>query len=137
MASDEPRDDVQPQRKQRRRDLRQTATKAERLIWSGLRNRRLGGLKFRRQHSIGPYIVDFCCVERKLVVELDGQYHEYVEAADRRRQRYLEAQGYEVLRYSNEDVLADAEAVLMAIGRHLTVPPHPNPLPPPVAGELE
>jgi very-short-patch-repair endonuclease len=114
---------------QRRRDLRQRSTKPEQLMWAALRNRRMGGLKFRRQHSIGEFIVDFVCVDQKLVVEIDGDYHDYVQEKDKRRQRYLESQGYRVMRFSNEDVLEDVESVIAVIASVSQVPPHPNPLP--------
>jgi very-short-patch-repair endonuclease len=80
-----------------------------------LRNRQLGGLKFRRQHPIGPYIVDFFCHESKLVIELDGQSHEGKEHYDNRRQQYLESQGYRVFRVLNDDVLDDVDAVARGI----------------------
>ncbi|MGB6041563.1 MAG: endonuclease domain-containing protein [Pirellulales bacterium] len=114
---------------QRRRALRTRSTKPEQLMWAALRNRRLGGLKFRRQYSIGVYIVDFVCVEKKLVIEIDGAYHEDVEDEDARRQRYLESEGFQVLRFTNEDVLNDAQAVVVAIAKVAGVPPHPIPLP--------
>ena len=94
-------------------------------MWAVLRNHRLGGLKSRRQHSIGPFIVDFFCVERSVVVEIDGEYHDYTEEADKRRQRYLERQGCEVLRYTNEDVLEHFEAVVISLRKTLSLPPSP------------
>ena len=112
-----------------RRELRRRATKLEQLLWWALRNRRQDGLKFRRQHSIGPFIVDFVCLEKKLVVELDGDYHDYVVEKDERRQRYLEAQGFRVIRFLNEEVLDDLEAVALAIVRSARAP-SPKPSPP-------
>jgi len=76
-----------------------------------VRNRRLGGLKFRRQMRVGPYIADFLCAERRLIVELDGSQHADRCDADRRRTRYLEAKGYFVLRFWNDDVLRNPEDV--------------------------
>ena len=105
--------------KSRRRQLRQTSTKPEQLIWALVRNRRLDGLKFRRQESLGPFIVDFICQEKKLILELDGGYHDDVFEADRNRQRFLENEGYRVLRFANDDVLSDVEAVAVAIRRTL------------------
>ena len=80
-----------------------------------VRNRRLNGAKFRRQHAIGPYIVDFVCIESCVIIELDGEYHDYIVEADLERQKYLNQQGFEVLRFWNEDVMKDAEAVARAI----------------------
>ena len=114
---------------ERRRHLRQTATKPEQLLWAALRNRQASGLKFRRQHSVGPFIVDFICLSKNIILEVDGQYHSETGVADRRRQDYLESQGYTVLRVTNEDVLADVDAVVSAIFDVTGKPPHPNPLP--------
>ncbi|GIW93849.1 MAG: hypothetical protein KatS3mg110_1890 [Pirellulaceae bacterium] len=99
------------------RELRARQTKAERLLWNVLRNRRLCGLRFRRQHPIGPFIVDFACIEKRIVVELDGGYHDDVYDSDLRRQKKIERMGWLVLRFRNEDVLRDAEAVAIAIAR--------------------
>ena len=80
MSDPEPtRDDTTLQR---RRALRRNSTRAERLLWGALRTKRLAGLKFRRQHSIGPFIVDLFCKEKMLVIELDGGYHDYVQEKD-------------------------------------------------------
>jgi len=97
------------------RRLRRQATPPEQLLWSVLRGRRLGGLKFRRQEPIGPYVVDFCCRERKLIVELDGMSHEEKQAPDTTRQRWLVAQGYRVIRVTNWDVNEDLEGVRRGI----------------------
>ncbi|MHB0960801.1 MAG: endonuclease domain-containing protein [Pirellulaceae bacterium] len=107
----------------RARDLRKRQTNAESLLWSVLRGRRLCGLKFRRQFPIEPFIADFACVEERLIVEIDGGYHDYNYADDRSRQQRLEQSGWKVLRFSNEDVLADVEAVAIAIARHLNREP--------------
>jgi very-short-patch-repair endonuclease len=110
------------------RDLRQTSTDAEQKLWYHLRAGRLNGLKFRRQHPIPPYVVDFFCEAKKLVVELDGSQHD--EAVDQVRTRFLESHGLTILRYWDNDVLQQTEAVLEAIlgaagNRTLT----PTPLP--------
>ena len=110
------------------RQLRRNQTDAERLIWSRLRNRRLSGAKFRRQYPIGHYIVDFCCRERRLVVELDGGHHVDNAQVDQRRTEVLIQHGYRVLRFWNYEVLADIETVLQAINTALNHP-HPHPLP--------
>ena len=108
-------------RTDRSRELRSRQTKAESLIWNVLRAKRLAGLKFRRQHPIGPYFVDFACVEKDVVVELDGGYHDVQYEQDRQRQAVLESEGWQVIRFSNEDVLADAEAVAISIARQIGV----------------
>jgi very-short-patch-repair endonuclease len=114
--------------RQHARDLRQRGTDAERKLWYQLRAGRLNGLKFRRQHPVPPYIVDFYCESRKLVVELDGSQHN--EDVDRERTHFLECQGLKILRYWDNEVLQQMEAVLEAIvaiadSRTLT----PTPLP--------
>jgi very-short-patch-repair endonuclease len=93
--------------------LRRNSTDAERLLWSKLRARRLGGWKFRRQHTIGPYIADFVCLERMLVVKADGGQHN--EQADRVRSGYLRSQGYRVVRYWNHDILRNIDGVLESL----------------------
>ena len=106
---------------QRRRALRHGSTKPEQLIWSAVRHRRLGGLKFRRQHPVGPFIVDFCCVEKAVIVEIDGAYHDYVQAEDIARQNYLESLGYNVIRFTNDEVLSDFVAVIEGLAARLGV----------------
>lgn len=95
-------------------------TKAERILWSALSGRKCGGRKFRRQHPIEPYIVDFDCAEANLVVEIDGDSHEGRQEYDRRRDEFLEGLGLTILRVSNDDVLDNldgvAEAILRAAG---------------------
>ncbi len=95
------------------RHLRRTMTDAEHEIWHHLRNRSLMGYKFRRQYPIGPYIVDFACPERRLVVELDGGQHD--EPTDAERTWHLEAAGFGVLRFWNNDVFVRQDAVLAQI----------------------
>ncbi|MEL1262802.1 endonuclease domain-containing protein [Pseudoxanthomonas putridarboris] len=99
--------------KQHSRKLRREMTDAERNLWRHLRAGGLGGLKFRRQHPIPPYIADFCCVERKLVIELDGSQH--TDEKDAVRTRYLQSQGWQVVRFWDNEVLNDMEAVVEAI----------------------
>ena len=101
----------------RARRLRREAPPAERALWRLLRDRRLAGLKFRRQRPVGPFFADFCCLGEKLIVELDGDSHHDRGGADLRRQAYLEAAGFRVLRVLNEDVHRDPEAVLLAVAR--------------------
>lgn len=99
------------------RTLRRTQTEPERRLWSLLRNRQMGGHKFRRQYPFDCYILDFACIERKLAVEADGGQHD--GAVDRARDTLLEAHGWRVLRFSNADILnhqdAVAEAILMSL----------------------
>ena len=115
------------------RRLRQKQTDAERVLWFRLRDRRLMGLKFRRQVPLDCYIVDFCCEESRLLIELDGGQHVERSKEDAERTVALEAMGYLVLRFWNNDVLLNTDAVLESIVATLNpqtpVPPHPNPLP--------
>jgi Uncharacterized protein conserved in bacteria len=99
---------------ERARQLRRDATAAERKLWSHLRNRQLVGLKFRRQVPIGRCIVDFACVEAKVVVEVDGSQHAD-SAADRARDSALRAKGYRVVRVWNNEVMETIEGVLAVI----------------------
>jgi very-short-patch-repair endonuclease len=98
----------------RARTLRTTMTDAERCLWSVLRSRRLQGYKFRRQRPIGPFIVDFACIEHRLVVEADGGQH-LENDYDARRTAWLEARGWRVLRFWNNDILANTEGVQEAV----------------------
>jgi very-short-patch-repair endonuclease len=98
----------------RARTLRTTMTDAERRLWSVLRSRRLQGYKFRRQRPIGPFIVDFACIEHRLVVEADGGQH-LENDYDARRTAWLEARGWRVLRFWNNDILANTEGVQEAV----------------------
>ena len=107
----------------RARRLRRAATDAERGLWLLLRDRRLCGLKFRRQHQIGRYVVDFCCVGRRLIIEVDGSQHAYNVAADATRTAYLNRHGYRVVRFWNSEVLSESEAVLAAIAEAAGIAP--------------
>ncbi|MBX9829481.1 MAG: endonuclease domain-containing protein [Xanthobacteraceae bacterium] len=112
------------------RRLRRGQTDVERKLWFRLRDRRLDGFKFRRQVTIGPYIADFCCESAHLIVELDGGQHAERGADDAKRTAALEARGYLVLRFWNNDVLQNIDGVLETIVTTLkAVPPHPSPLP--------
>ena len=105
---------------QRSRELRQRQTRAEALLWSKLRNRGLAGYKFRRQHRIGYFIVDFYCAQRKLVVEVDGGYHIWRRDYDQRRTDWLESQDCNVIRFANEQIFDNLEGVLENILRNLS-----------------
>ena len=100
-----------------RKDLRNNPTKAESRLWMFLKNRQLGGNKFRRQHSIGDYILDFYCPEEKIGIELDGEIHHLIHQKeyDNEKNLFLEAYGIKVLRFENELVLENPETVLNAI----------------------
>ena len=95
--------------------LRKNMTDAERILWQRLRNRQLGGFKFRRQKPIGPYIVDFVCLEKKIIVEVDGGQHALNMGADTIREDSLKKKGYKTLRFWNHDVLRDTNSVLERI----------------------
>ena len=101
------------------RQLQRNMTLAERVIWKHLRGKQLGGCKFRRQQPFGIYVLDFVCLEAKLVIEIDGGQHAEQAAYDDTRTRYLEAAGFTVLRFWNNEVLQQTEAVLAAILRRL------------------
>jgi very-short-patch-repair endonuclease len=121
------------------RELRKNQTDAEQLIWNLLRGRRFLGKKFRRQHPVGRYILDFYCHEEKLAIELDGgQHNEPVqEKKDSKRTEFLEKQGIKVLRFWNNEVLQQTESVLEALYNaiHLALPSSPSPPTPLPKGE--
>jgi very-short-patch-repair endonuclease len=97
--------------------LRQRETRAERLLWEHLRHAKLEGFKFRRQHPMGRFILDFYCVESKLAIELDGKYHEQeeIQRYDAFRQRMIEQEHIVFLRFDNEEVIDNIETVLSKI----------------------
>ena len=97
--------------------LRHNPTSPEKLLWSILRARQLDGLKFRRQHPIEPYIVDFYCADERLVVELDGQSHNETAEQDRKRSEYLAKLGLTVFRVTNDDVLTNLDGVAAGVFR--------------------
>ena len=105
-----------PENKIFRKQLRTSGTKAEAVLWLALKGKKLG-YKFRRQHGIGPYIVDFYCSEKKLIIEVDGSSHqdEVIHERDKIRQKYLEDFGFKVIRFTNEEVLKDRDTVVINI----------------------
>ncbi|MDO5640507.1 MAG: endonuclease domain-containing protein [Neisseria sp.] len=109
------------QQTQRARALRTNPTEAEQRLWQQLRGKQLHGIKFRRQHNIGRYIVDFVNLERKLVIELDGGQHAEQLDYDHQRTAYLESQGFRVLRFWNHEVLQQTIEVLAEIERHCRI----------------
>lgn len=98
------------------KDLRNNPTEAERLLWFYISGKQLG-VKFRRQHIIGQYIADFACLEKMLVIELDGGYHSLPErqVSDEIRAKYLQKQGYRVIRFTNEELYQRIDIVLTKI----------------------
>jgi very-short-patch-repair endonuclease len=108
------------QRTHRARSLRQSSGRAEERVWSRLRGSKLDGHKFKRQHPIGPYYADFACERLRLIVEIDGSVHllDEVIERDRRRQKALEALGWRVMRFTNEQVLHAPERLTDAVRRH-------------------
>jgi very-short-patch-repair endonuclease len=95
--------------------MRHQPTPAEEKLWQKLRNKQLLGFKFRRQHSIDRFIVDFYCNEAQLVVEVDGEIHDYTQEEDAIRQEFLESLGLRVVRFRNEAVLSSIDGVLEGI----------------------
>jgi very-short-patch-repair endonuclease len=116
------------------RSLRGHQTDAEQLLWHRLRNRRLQGWKFRRQHEIDLFIVDFACPDAALIVELDGGQHGEQQIYDEARTRKLQERGYRVLRFWNNDLLTNIDGVLEVILEALASP-SPSPQPSPRRGE--
>ena len=117
----------------RSRSLRRSLTDAERVIWYGVRAHRLNGASFRRQAPIGPFIVDFVCRDARLIIEIDGAQHFEAEheKRDARRDEYLRAKGYRVLRFNNHDVMTNRQGALEAISTALGASPS---LPSPAGG---
>ncbi|MFC6923145.1 endonuclease domain-containing protein [Microbulbifer taiwanensis] len=113
---------------ERARKLRTNATEAEQRLWYFLRAKRLMGLKFKRQKPIGRYIVDFVCLQPKLIIELDGGQHAEQVHYDRQRDTWLQSQGFRTLRFWNNQVLSETPAVLEQIRREvLALSPGPSP----------
>ncbi len=103
-----------PKTRTRAIELRKELTPAERKLWSRIRNDQLG-VNFRRQHAISNFIPDFACIEKKLIIELDGSQHLEQEEYDKERTKYLETQGYKVIRFWNNDVMNDIDSVINVI----------------------
>lgn len=107
----------------RARELRREQTEAEALLWQHLRGRGLEGHKFRRQHAVGRFIVDFCCPERRLVVEIDGPVHEAQVERDAERAELLKIQGYTVVRFTNAQVISQLDVTLATLRQLLADEP--------------
>ena len=106
---------VKPRTRANARILRRGMTDAERLLWQHLRGRQIAGLRFRRQHPLGRYILDFVCLEIGLAIEVDGGQHDEGRDRDRARTAWLEQRGYRVLRFWNHEVLTGLGSVKEAI----------------------
>ena len=109
------------------RELRLNPTDAERRLWRALSRRQIAGVRFNRQVPVGPYIADFAARSEKLIVEVDGGQHDERAAYDEGRTRYLEAQGWRVIRFWNNEVLGNLEGVVQTIERALAEKPSPSP----------
>lgn len=106
-----------------RQKLRRESSKVEQRLWFHLRNKQFYGLKFRRQYGIGSFVVDFCCIEKKLVIEIDGDSHfgNSAEAKDHTRSQYIENLGFRIMRFSNSYVMTNITGVLEELGRAVGV----------------
>lgn len=111
----------------RSRELRNNATEAERKLWQHISGRKLGGMRFNRQFPIGQFICDFASREKRIVIELDGGQHAQAIAYDERRTRFLNAQGYQVIRFWNSEVLDNIDGVLIRIMQTLDNTPSTSP----------
>ena len=111
----------------RSRELRQNATEAERKLWQAIRSRQLSGVRFNRQFPVGQFICDFVSRKYRLIIEIDGGQHALAKDYDSRRTRFLEAQGYTVIRFWNNEVLDNLDGVLTRIENALANMPSPNP----------
>ena len=108
------------------RKLRQQSTDAERMLWKHLRAHRMAGYKFRRQVVIEPYIVDFICLDARLIVEADGGQHLEQAEDDLKRSAFLQSRGYKVIRFWNDEILTDTHVVLERIYNNLIAAPLPE-----------
>ena len=108
---------IKPSTNRNARALRREMTDAERALWRHLRQCQIGGLKFRRQHPVGRYILDFVCLDTGLVIEVDGGQHAERSFEDEQRTLWLEQRGYRVLRFWNNEVLANTAGVMEVIRR--------------------
>ena len=113
----------------RARTLRRQPTEAEKCLWVVLRSRQFMEYKFRRQHPVGAYIADFCCLEKRLVIELDGGQHMQRVQQDQHRTLFLNQKGFQVIRFWDHEVLSNTEGVLAAVERCLIEMPSPQPSP--------
>ncbi len=115
------------------KELRKNSTDAEKCLWYHIRNRQLAGFKVRRQHIIPPFIVDFVCIEKKLIIEVDGGQHAENLESDTERSEFLKNQGYRILRFWDHEVLQNGNSVLQVILSNLEIA-NPSPQPSPLKG---
>jgi very-short-patch-repair endonuclease len=111
---------------ERAKEMRTHANEPETRSWLALRAKRFSGVKFRRQKVVGPYIVDFACRDPMVVIELDGDSHAERIEADATRTAYLRGQGYEVIRFTNTDIMTNLEGVLNTLAARLAQSPLPT-----------
>ena len=97
------------------REMRNHPTPAEDALWQHIRREQINGMRFRRQHPVGQFIVDFCCPQRRLVIEVDGSIHQYTVDEDALRQEFIECLGYKVIRFTNDEIFTKLRAVLKQI----------------------
>lgn len=107
------------------KDLRKDSTDTEKVLWHCLRAKQIAGLKFRRQQPMGNFIVDFVCLEKRVVIECDGGQHAFQAEKDKKRDQWFEKEGYKVLRFWDSDVLNNTEGVLEAILKACQISPSP------------
>lgn len=126
---------IQPALKKRSRALRKAMSEAEKRLWMHLRRGQLKGCRFRRQHPYGFYVLDFVCLEAKLVIEVDGGQHLQQMDRDARRTAWLEQRGFRILRFWNHEVVSEIEAVKAVIEHALHLDAQPPSPPSPSEGE--
>lgn len=112
---------VTTEQRQFARKLRRHATEAEDILWSLIRNRQIDGLKFRRQVPLLGYTVDFLCIERRLIIELDGRQHGWEHDYDSARTEEIERHGFKIIRFTNAEAIGDRDAVIAAIRKALSI----------------
>ena len=115
---------ISPKIKHNSRNLRKNMTDVERILWAKVRSRQLQGFRFRRQHPIGKYIVDFVCLELKLIIELDGGQHMNQQQYVTNRSQWLQKNGFKTVRFWNNDILDNLDGIMETICMHL---PQPQP----------
>lgn len=116
-------------RTKQRRELRHNSTPAEKVFWAMVSAKQFNNLKFRRQHDIGPYIVDFYCAALNLIIEIDGDSHFTTQGIDydKTRTKYLISKGYQIIRYDNSQILNNLDGVFADLTLKLALRPSPNP----------